>query len=124
MRTKSFRVVELISMVLLGAVILLPSTGCILLAVGAGGAAGYQVAKDDRTIGTKLDDAGISTSVKAELIGDFDVPARNIDVDTFDGVVSLYGKVPSREIARKAVALAKKVKGVKRVKSHLTIQDN
>ena len=45
----------------------------------------------------------------------------NIDVDAYEGVVTLHGTVANQESARKAVTLAQSVKGVKRVESKLNI---
>jgi osmotically-inducible protein OsmY len=96
-------------------------TGCFWLAVGGAGAVGYEVAKDDRTIGTKLDDASITSGVKTKLIKDSEIHAANINVDTFEGVVTLHGDVPSSGAKRRAANLAKSVKGVKSVRSKLVV---
>ncbi len=98
--------------------LLLPSGGCVVVALGAGAGVGYEVAKDDRTIGTKLTDAAITTAVKSELIADSTIPARDINVDTYEGVVSLYGKVPSAAAQSRAATLAERVDGVITVESH------
>ena len=50
-------------------------TGCFWLAVGGAGVAGYEIGKDDRSIGTKLDDASITTSVKAKFVKDSQINA-------------------------------------------------
>jgi hyperosmotically inducible protein len=96
-------------------------TGCFWLAVGGAGAVGYEVAKDDRTIGTKLDDASVTSGVKTKLIKDSEIHAADINVDTFEGVVTLHGNVPSSGAKRRAAKLAKSVKGVKSVRSKLVV---
>ena len=67
MRRGGARVLATVALLL---VIMLPATGCIVLAVGGAGTAAYEVAKDDRTIGTKLEDGSITSSVKTRLLTD------------------------------------------------------
>ena len=67
-------------------------------------------------------DASITAAVKMKYANDEKIEARNIDVDTKDGVVTLRGKVLSLEEADHAVQLAKEVSGVKSVKSLLNVQ--
>ena len=99
----------------------LNGTGCIVLVAGGAGAVGYEVAKDDRKIGTKVSDASVTSSVKTRLIKDSGVKAGDINVDTYDGVVTLHGHVPNSGVKTRAVKLAKSVKGVKSVRSKLKI---
>ncbi len=75
-----------------------------------------------RSTGRYVDDASITTSVKTKLIGDEQVKARNINVETYNGVVSLSGFVESKAEASQAVALAGQVDGVKSVKDDLHIR--
>jgi len=67
------------------------------------------------------DDPTITTRVKTALINDPGISAT-IDVQTFQGVVTLSGKVKSKDEETKAVALARTVKGVTDVKSKMEIQ--
>jgi osmotically-inducible protein OsmY len=75
-----------------------------------------------KTVGETIDDATITTRVKTSLLNDPDVGGMRIDVDTFKGVVTLSGRVKSKEEETKAIALARKIGGVHEVKSTLTIQ--
>jgi len=75
-----------------------------------------------KTVGETIDDATITTRVKTAFINDPAVGAMRIDVDTFKGVVTLSGRVKSKEEETKAIALARSVKGVTDVKSTLQIQ--
>ena len=95
--------------------------GCFWLAVGGAGLGGYELAKDDRSIGTKIDDASITTGVKAKFVRDSQIDALDINVDTYEGVVTLHGHVPSRSAESRAVQLARSVKGVKNVRSKLSL---
>jgi len=62
----------------------------------------------------------IMLSVKTHLIGDKDLWARNIDVKSVQCHVVLYGIVASDDKITKAIEHAKRVKGVRSVKSLLT----
>jgi len=75
-----------------------------------------------KSVGDTIDDATISTHVKTALLNDPVVGGLRIDVDTFKGVVTLSGRVRTKEEEAKAVALARKVGGVTDVKSSLQIQ--
>lgn len=75
-----------------------------------------------KTVGDTIDDATITTRVKTAFINDPVVGALRIDVDTFKGVVTLSGRVKSKDEETKAIALAKSIKGVTDVKSTLQIE--
>ena len=74
---------------------ILTSLGCAAAVVGGGATGGYAVGTDERSASTMLDDAAITAKVKTELIGDKNVKARNIDVDTVEcgGAQAGDGKV-------------------------------
>ena len=74
-----------------------------------------------KSVGETIDDATITTRVKTALLNDPDVGGLRIDVDTFKGVVTLSGRVKSKEEETKAVALARRVGGVSEVKSTLQV---
>jgi hyperosmotically inducible protein len=75
-----------------------------------------------RSIGEKMDDAGITMAVKSKLLDDPDVKGLKIDVDTREGVVYLTGTVRSETEKAKAVQLAKETKGVRDVQPNLDIK--
>ena len=75
-----------------------------------------------KSVGETIDDATITTRVKTSLLNDPDVGGMRIDVDTFKGVVTLSGRVKTKEEEAKAVTLARKIGGVSDVKSALQIQ--
>ncbi|MBI2222374.1 MAG: BON domain-containing protein [Acidobacteria bacterium] len=74
-----------------------------------------------KTVGETIDDATITTRVKTALLNDPDVGGLRIDVDTTVGVGTLSGVVKSQAEADKAVAVARKIGGVKDVKSTLQV---
>lgn len=73
------------------------------------------------TMGEKIDDAVITTSVNASFAKDADLSAIKINVDTKDGVVTLNGPAPTAAAKDKATDLAKQVKGVASVNNQLVI---
>ena len=75
-----------------------------------------------KTVGETIDDATITTRVKTAFINDPLVGGLRIDVDTFKGVVTLSGRVKSKEEEQKAIQIARKISGVVDVKSTLQIQ--
>ena len=72
--------------------------------------------------GRAIDDATITTRVKTVLINSPIDNVARIDVETHQGVVTLSGRVISKDEEAKAIALARTVKGVTDVKSALQIQ--
>lgn len=73
----------------------------------------------DRTVGERIDDAGITMRVKARLLDDPIVRGLQIDVDTRDGVVFLTGSVVSEGERKQAIQLARTTEGVKGVEANL-----
>jgi osmotically-inducible protein OsmY len=101
MRTKS----SLFAAVLFGAA--LASGGCTNLG--------------QKSAGAQIDDAAITTQVKAKFVEDHTVSALNIKVNTFQGTVQLSGFVKSAEEAERAAQLARSVGGVKMVKNDIRL---
>lgn len=66
-------------------------------------------------------DTGITMNVKMKLIAASDVPSGDINVDTHDGVVTLFGMVPSDLAKEKAEHEAARVGGVTRVQNQLEV---
>ncbi len=76
-----------------------------------------------RTVGSQVDDAGITARVKTKLAADGDINPFNIDVDTNEGVVTLQGRVAKDEARTKAEQLARDTDGVKRVINLVKVGD-
>jgi hyperosmotically inducible protein len=66
-------------------------------------------------------DAGITTSVKSQLVDDELVRARNINVDTQNRVVTLQGDVRSAEEEARALEIARNTDGVSNVIDEIEI---
>lgn len=74
-----------------------------------------------RGLGQTFSDMWITTAAKSRLIADGDTPAMDINVDTENGVVTLFGIVPTKEAKTAAEADVFKVGGVKKVDNDLEI---
>ena len=66
-------------------------------------------------------DTTITAEVKTKLASDKEVKASAIHVTTQAGVVTLYGDVPSPEMAQHAAQLAEQTSGVKSVDNKLMV---
>jgi osmotically-inducible protein OsmY len=71
-----------------------------------------------------VDDASITTQVKAKLATDGDINPFNINVDTNEGVVTLQGRVKKPETRTKAERYARETGGVKKVINLVKVGDN
>jgi hyperosmotically inducible periplasmic protein len=74
------------------------------------------------TIGKSIDDSWIHTKITTKLIGNSDTPARKINVDVVDGVVTLRGAVDNQTAKEEAERVAKSTDGVKRVRNLLKVR--
>jgi osmotically-inducible protein OsmY len=72
--------------------------------------------------GEYLDDAAITTKVKAAFVGDRQIKAADISVETFKGTVQLSGFADNREEIRRAVEIASRVVGVKLVENDIQLK--
>lgn len=75
-----------------------------------------------RSAGDVVDDATITSKVKGKLIGDEKLAAFGIDVDTFEGNVTLTGGVNTQADKDHATRLAKETTGVRKVNNLLKIK--
>lgn len=96
----------------------------MLLLIGAGSlvTAGCAATRTTQSAGEYVDDAAITTSVKAAFLADEDIKSTDINVETFRGDVQLSGFVNSSTQIDRAIAVARKQNGVKGVKNDLRIK--
>ena len=73
------------------------------------------------TLGKSIDDAWIHTKITTKLIGNSETPARKINVDVVNGVVTLRGAVETSTAKVEAERVAKNTDGVKRVRNLLKV---
>ena len=75
-----------------------------------------------QSTGEYIDDATISNTVRAQLIGDAELNIFQIDVTTYKGVVQLSGFVDSATAKERAGRVAAGVQGVKEVRNNLIVK--
>jgi hyperosmotically inducible periplasmic protein len=83
---------------------------------------GCAVIRDQETVGAYVDDATITTQVKAKFVEDKTVDAGAIKVETLNGTVSLSGFAKSNAEKAQAENIARNTKGVRQVLNHLTVR--
>jgi osmotically-inducible protein OsmY len=73
---------------------------------------------------TVIDDATITTKVKAAVLAEPGLKTLQINVDTKDGRVTLAGTVDNAELKQRATQVAQSVEGVKSVSDQLTVKSS
>jgi hyperosmotically inducible protein len=97
----------------------LASAIAVLVLVTASGCA---VTRGQETTGAYIDDAAITTSLKARFVENKDVDASSIKVETLNGTVMLSGFAKNANERMTAEDIAMKVKGVKTVKNSIVVR--
>jgi hyperosmotically inducible periplasmic protein len=85
-------------------------------------ASGCAVTRGQETVGAYVDDAAITTSVKARFVDNADVDAASIKVETLNGTVMLSGFAKNINERSTAEAIARKVNGVKMVRNEVVVR--
>jgi len=88
----------------------------------AGAKVGEKVAEGANQVQRAAADVALTAKIKSKMALDDTIEARNIDVDTMDGVVTLNGFVRDAQARNRAVQLARETEGVMSVVDHLTIR--
>jgi hyperosmotically inducible periplasmic protein len=83
---------------------------------------GCAVVRDQQTVGSYIDDATLTTRVKARFAEDPTVSAMAIKVETMEGVVQLSGFAKSLDEKFKAEQIARKTSGVRDVRNDIVVQ--
>ncbi|MES2400634.1 MAG: BON domain-containing protein [Pseudomonadota bacterium] len=83
---------------------------------------GCAVVRGQETTGAYVDDAAITTAVKAKYVEDKTVAATAISVETLNGTVQLSGFAKSQAEKDKAEALARGVKNVRAVRNDIAVR--
>jgi len=81
-----------------------------------------KMAEQSEKAGVAIDDAEITTKVKAAIFAEPGLKTLQISVDTVNGVVTLTGSVDSQANSDRAKALAGAVAGVSRVENRLALK--
>jgi hyperosmotically inducible periplasmic protein len=96
--------------------------GCVAAVVGGAAAGGYYAGKDERSAERIAADAAITADVKTRLIAEPGIRSLAINVDTYNGNVTLKGDVKTATQRSTAGSLAGKVKAVKSVRNELAVK--
>jgi osmotically-inducible protein OsmY len=99
---------QLIAVGLLVSAATLALTGCVAAVVDT-----RHDPKDDR----------ITTAVRSRLAANPELAALNFDVDTFEGAVTISGRVATDEERRAALDVARATEGAKQVVDNLNVDD-
>lgn len=84
--------------------------------------AGCAVTRGQETTGAYIDDAAITTAVKAKFVDDKTVAALSIKVETLNGTVQLSGFAKSTAEKNQAENIARGVKNVKAVRNDIVVR--
>lgn len=77
----------------------------------------------ETTVGMKIDDAVVTTRVKAALLDNQELKGFDIKVETRKGVVQLSGFIENQSRIDQAVSIARSVEGVEKVENSMTLKD-
>lgn len=83
---------------------------------------GCSVARDQQTVGSYVDDAAITTAVKAKMAEDKSVSATSISVETLNGTVQLSGFAKSQTEKNVASEIARTTKNVRDVRNNIVVR--
>lgn len=85
-------------------------------------ASGCSVMRHQETVGAYVDDAAITTAVKAKFVEDKTVDAAAIKVETLNGTVQLSGFAKSSAEKAQAESIARNTKNVREVRNNLQVR--
>jgi len=91
-------------------------TGITLLGTGCA------VVRGQETVGAYVDDAAITTAVKAKFVDDKIVSAGSISVETMNGIVQLSGFAKTAAEKSQAEQIARASKNVRSVRNDIVVR--
>ena len=94
----------------------------VVAAVALLTASGCAVVRGQETVGAYVDDAAITTSVKARFVESKEVDALPIKVETLNGTVLLSGFAKNATEKTTAERIARSVNGVKAVRNEVVVR--
>ena len=83
---------------------------------------GCAVVRGQESVGAYVDDAAITTAIKAKMVDNKDVDATAIKVETLNGTVMLSGFGKSSTEKSAAENIARESKGVKSVQNNIAVR--
>ncbi|MDZ4771725.1 MAG: BON domain-containing protein [Planctomycetota bacterium] len=96
-------------------------TVTLLTSIIALGIPAFQACRSNQSASSQMSDASITTSVKSKMIASSEVKARDIDVNTEEGVVYLLGRVSTSAEKSAAERIARSCSGVRSVVNELKV---
>lgn len=84
--------------------------------------AGCSVARNQQSVGSYVDDAAITTAVKAKMAENKSVSATSISVETLNGTVQLSGFAKSQKEKDMAAEIARTAKNVRDVRNNIVVR--
>lgn len=94
----------------------------LLAALMLANVVGCAATSTQESTGQYINDAGITTAVKAAILNNPTLKVAEINVETYKGVVQLSGFVASADSIATAASVARTVNGVKSVKNDLRLK--
>jgi hyperosmotically inducible periplasmic protein len=85
-------------------------------------ASGCAVTRGQESVGAYIDDTAITSSVKSRFVGNTDVDASSISVETMKGTVILSGFAKNAKEKSTAESIAVQVNGVKSVRNDIIVR--
>lgn len=85
-------------------------------------ASGCAVTRGQESVGSYIDDTGITSLVKSRFFEDKNVAGASISVETLNGTVLLSGFAKSTLERNKAETIARSVKGVTSVRNEIAVR--
>jgi osmotically-inducible protein OsmY len=101
----------------LGAALVAAASATALLTLS-----GCAIVRGQESVGAYVDDATITTQVKARMVDNKEVDAGAIKVETLNGTVMLSGFAKNATERNTAESIARNVNGVKSVKNAIAIR--
>jgi osmotically-inducible protein OsmY len=98
-------------------------TGLAFVGLAFCGTPIFQSCRSTTPAREQMSDAGITSKIKAKFVGDPDVKAFDVSVNTEEGVVYLTGRVDNKFQKEEAERIARETDGVVRVVNHIQVGD-
>src|SRR5687768_8173219 len=76
-----------------------------------------------RSFAQAVDDEVIALNLRTKFMKDKDVPANDILISVWNGVVTLKGEIDQQEQINRTIEIAERQRGVKEVKAHLVLKE-
>ena len=104
--------------------LLLALAGCTSMLVGGSSSREGPISADSRTAYQVKQDKSLAATIRSRFARDSDIRRFDIDVDSYEYVVTLRGTVDNFEVRDRAVRIAGNTDLVRSVKNYITINTN